>query len=44
MHPEHIEAQKLGRLKYYEMYDIKVCNVLYDAHFDRDKAPARTEA
>ena len=37
MHPEHLEAQKLGRVKYYEMYDIKVCNVLYDAHFDREK-------
>ena len=36
-HPEHIAAQKLGRTKYYEMYDIKVCNVLYDAHFDREK-------
>ena len=32
MHPEHIEAQKLGRLKYYEMYDIKVC--------ERDLRPA----
>ena len=40
-HAEHIAAQKQGRLKYYEMYDIKVCNVLYDAHFDRDKAAAR---
>jgi heme-degrading monooxygenase HmoA len=43
-HPEHIAAQKQGRLKYYEMYDIKVCNVLYDAHFDREKAAARTGA
>ena len=24
MHPEHLEAQKHGRVKYYEMYDIKV--------------------
>jgi heme-degrading monooxygenase HmoA len=40
-HPEHIEAQKLGRLKYYEEYDIKVCNVLHDAHFDGKRA-ART--
>jgi len=24
------------------MYDIKVCNVLYDAHFDREQAAART--
>ena len=27
-HPEHIAAQKQGRLKYYEMYDIKVYNVM----------------
>jgi heme-degrading monooxygenase HmoA len=42
-HPEHIAAQKEGRLKYYDMYDIKVCNVLYDAHFDRNSAAARTK-
>ena len=36
-HPEHIEAQKLGRLKYYEMYDIKVAKVTYDHHFERKK-------
>jgi heme-degrading monooxygenase HmoA len=39
-HPEHIEAQKLGRSKYYEMYDIKVCNVIYDHHYERQKEPA----
>jgi heme-degrading monooxygenase HmoA len=39
-HPEHIEAQKLGRQKYYEMYDIKVCNVVYDRHFERSEAKA----
>ena len=34
MHPEHIEAQKLGRLKYYEMYDIKVCQRdCFDHHY-----------
>ena len=37
-HPEHIEAQKQGRLKYYEMYDIKVANVIFDHHFDRKDA------
>ena len=41
MHPEHIEAQKLGRLKYYEMYDIKVCNVTYDAPFRAAKPKPR---
>jgi heme-degrading monooxygenase HmoA len=39
-HPEHIEAQKLGRTKYYEMYDIKVCNVVYDHHYEREKERA----
>jgi heme-degrading monooxygenase HmoA len=39
-HPEHIEAQKLGRLKYYEMYDIKVAQVTYDHHFERATEPA----
>ena len=42
-HPEHIEAQKQGRLKYYEMYDIKVCNVVHDHHFER-KVDAKTAA
>jgi heme-degrading monooxygenase HmoA len=31
----HIEAQRLGRQKYYETYDIQVCNVLHEAHFKR---------
>ena len=42
-HPEHVEAQKQGRLKYYEMYDIKVCNVVYDRHFER-KSEAKAGA
>ena len=33
-HPEHIEAQKLGRVKYYEMYDIKVAEVRYHHHHE----------
>ncbi len=43
MHPEHVEAQKLGRVKYYEMYDIKVANVIFDHHFER-KAEAAAGA
>jgi heme-degrading monooxygenase HmoA len=35
-HPEHVEAQHQGRLKYYEAYDIQVCNVLHEAHFNRE--------
>ena len=34
-HPEHIQAQRDGRLKYYAEYDIKVCEVKYDANFKR---------
>lgn len=41
-HPEHIEAQKLGRLKYYEMYDIKVAKVTYDHHFEKTAETAAT--
>ena len=36
MNAKHIEAQRLGRQKYYEAYDIQACNVLHDAHFKRD--------
>jgi heme-degrading monooxygenase HmoA len=36
-HPEHIEAQRLGASKYYETYDVQVCNVLHEAHYDRKK-------
>jgi heme-degrading monooxygenase HmoA len=36
MHPEHVEAQRQGRLKYYASYDLQVCNVLHEAHFNRE--------
>jgi heme-degrading monooxygenase HmoA len=36
MHPEHLEAQRQGRLKYYQAYDIQVCSVLHEAHFVRE--------
>jgi len=42
-HPEHLEAQKLGRTKYYEMYDIKVAEVDYHHHHER-KVDAPTGA
>jgi hypothetical protein len=41
MHPEHMAAQRQGRIKYYETYDIQVCNVMHEAHFDR-KTAAKT--
>ena len=44
MHPEHIKAQRLGREKYYAAYDIQVCDVLHDAHFERkDDAVSRAQ-
>jgi heme-degrading monooxygenase HmoA len=41
MHPEHIEAQRQGRQRFYAQYDIQVCNVLHDGHFKR-KTEAQT--
>ena len=35
MHPEHIAAQRQGRQRFYAEYDIKVCSVLHDNHFER---------
>jgi heme-degrading monooxygenase HmoA len=35
MHPEHIEAQRQGRARFYAEYDIKVCNVAHAASFKR---------
>ena len=42
-HPEHVAAQKQGRLKYYAEYDIKVCDVKYDASFKRKGADQAAE-
>ncbi len=42
-HPEHISAQKQGRLKYYAEYDIKVCDVKYDVSFKRKGADQAAE-
>jgi heme-degrading monooxygenase HmoA len=36
MHPEHIEAQRQGRLMYYEAFDLQVCSILHESHFKRD--------
>lgn len=35
-HPEHVEAQQQGRLRYYAEYDLKVCKLLHAATFKRD--------
>ena len=36
MHPEHVKAQREGRLKYYSEYDIKVCEVKHANAFKRE--------
>ena len=39
---EHMAAQRLGRNKFYETYDIQVCDVRHEAHYDRkDDAKAK---
>ena len=35
---EHMAAQRLGRSTYYETYDVQVCTVQQESHFDRNKA------
>jgi heme-degrading monooxygenase HmoA len=37
MHPEHVKAQREGRLKYYSEYDIKVCEVKHANVFKREE-------
>jgi heme-degrading monooxygenase HmoA len=34
---EHIGAQRLGRTTYYETYDLQICSVLRESHYDRKK-------
>jgi heme-degrading monooxygenase HmoA len=42
MHPDHREAQRLGRETYYEEYGIQICEVVREAKFSRsDKALAQ---
>jgi heme-degrading monooxygenase HmoA len=36
MHPEHVEAQKQGRSRFYAEYDIKVCELLHANAFKRE--------
>jgi len=36
LHPEHLEAQKQARQKYYSAYHIQVCQVLREADFKQD--------
>jgi heme-degrading monooxygenase HmoA len=36
MHPEHIEAQRKGRSKFYTEFRLTVCDVLREQHFKRE--------
>lgn len=36
MHPEHIEAQRQGRAKFYAEFDIKVCELKHANAFKRN--------
>jgi heme-degrading monooxygenase HmoA len=36
-HPEHLEAQRLGRERFFAEYHIQVCSTLRDYRFDADR-------
>jgi len=38
LHPEHVEAQRQGRLRFYSHYQITTCEVLHQSAFTREKA------
>jgi len=37
MHPEHREAQRLARERYYESYSVQVCEVIREQRFTLDQ-------
>ena len=38
LHPEHVEAQRQGRLRFYSEYQISTCEVLHQSAFTHEKA------
>jgi heme-degrading monooxygenase HmoA len=38
LHPEHVEAQRQGRLRFYSEYKVTTCEVLYQSAFTRENA------
>jgi heme-degrading monooxygenase HmoA len=36
VHPEHIEAQRNGRGRFYAEYSVQVCDVVRESRFTRD--------
>jgi heme-degrading monooxygenase HmoA len=43
-HPEHIEAQKLARQKYYSEYHIQVCTLEHESRFNAAEDAAKARA
>ena len=39
-HPEHIEAQRLGRQHYYAEYHLQVCELVRDSHYKSEEPEA----
>jgi heme-degrading monooxygenase HmoA len=39
-HPEHVQAQRLGRQRYYAEYHVQVCELVRDSHFKREESTA----
>jgi heme-degrading monooxygenase HmoA len=42
-HPEHREAQRAGRERFYATYDVRVCTVERAYDFSLERKPRRTE-
>ncbi len=40
MHPEHRDAQKMGRDIYYETYSLQICELKRESKFDRNAQAA----
>jgi heme-degrading monooxygenase HmoA len=36
VHPEHVDAQRKGRSKFYSEFRLTVCEVLHEQRFKRD--------
>ena len=42
-HPEHLDAQRAGRERFYSTYEMKICNVERAYGFALDREPQRVE-
>ena len=43
MHPEHRDAQKMGRDTYYSAYSLQICELKRESKFERDASGAAAE-